>query len=93
MVNTTQQIGGSLGVALLNTVFTTAVAGYITDHGPASAPLGAVHGYNVAFTVSAVLLAASTLATFLLIRNTPQNTVTKDGAGDDAPALAPVHVG
>jgi EmrB/QacA subfamily drug resistance transporter len=92
MVNTTQQIGGSLGVALLNTVFTTAVAGYITDHGPESAPLGAVHGYNVAFTVSAVLLAASTLVTFLLIRNTRQTT-SKDGASDEAPALAPVHVG
>ena len=30
--------------------------------------------------------------TFLLIRNTRQNT-TKDGVSDDAPALAPVHVG
>src|SRR5436309_9208 len=39
MVNTTQQIGGSLGVALLNTVFTNAVASYLTAHGPAAAPL------------------------------------------------------
>ena len=34
MVNTTQQVGGSLGVALLNTVFTTALASYIVANGP-----------------------------------------------------------
>lgn len=92
MVNTTQQIGGSLGVALLNTVFTNAVTGYVTENGPASTPLGVVHGYNVAFTVSAVLLAASALLIFLLIRNarTPVGT-TAEGA--EAPAPVAVHVG
>jgi hypothetical protein len=69
MLNTTQQVGGSLGVALLNTVFTTATASYIRDHGSAEAAQGAVHGYNVAFTVSAILLVASALITFVLIRN------------------------
>src|SRR5262245_25734391 len=69
MVNTTQQVGASLGVALLNTVFTTALANYIAANGPASAPLGAVHGYNVAFTVSAVLMGASAAAVLAFIRN------------------------
>jgi EmrB/QacA subfamily drug resistance transporter len=72
MLNTTQQVGASLGVALLNTVFTTALANYIAANGPAAAPLGAVYGYNVAFTVSAVLLAAATIAAFVLIRNDRQ---------------------
>ncbi|HET6212987.1 MAG TPA: MFS transporter [Micromonosporaceae bacterium] len=85
LLNTTQQVGASLGVALLNTVFTTATASYINAHGPEGAPLGVVHGYNVAFTVSAVLLAASTLVTFLLIRNTPQKP-TPDSV--EAPELA-----
>ncbi|GFJ94991.1 MFS transporter [Phytohabitans rumicis] len=89
MVNTTQQVGGSLGVAVLNTVFTTALASYVTDHGPQSAPLGVVHGYNVAFTVSAVLIAASTLIVFLLVRNTKQDTAA--GATEEARAM--VHVG
>jgi EmrB/QacA subfamily drug resistance transporter len=86
MVNTSQQIGGSLGVALLNTVFTTATASYVTAHGPSkeSFALGAVHGYNVAFTVSAVLLAASTLVSFLLIQKGRQATT-------EAPAA--VHIG
>lgn len=91
-LNATQQIGGSLGIALLNTVFTTATASYIEDHGPQEAALGAVHGYNVAFTVSAVLLGASTLIVFLLIRNTKEDTTTS--VTDDAPApAAAVHVG
>jgi MFS family permease len=91
LVNTTQQIGGSLGVALLNTVFTTSVAGYITAHGPASAPLGAVHGYNVAFTVSAGLIAAATLVIFTLIRKTTHNSELEEA--QEAVLPIPVHVG
>jgi EmrB/QacA subfamily drug resistance transporter len=70
MVNTTQQVGGSLGTALLNTIFTTAVASYATIHGvsPLARAEGAIHGYNVAFTVSAVLLAAGALLVALFIR-------------------------
>ena len=92
MVNTTQQIGGSLGVALLNTVFTTSVATYVSAHGPAQAAQGAVHGYNVAFTVSAVLLAVSTLVTFVLIRKDPENSIEDSGERDQVTAPA-VHVG
>jgi EmrB/QacA subfamily drug resistance transporter len=92
MVNTTQQIGGSLGVALLNTVFTTSVATYITAHGPASAAQAAVHGYNVAFTVSAILLGVATLVIFTLIRKDPANTIESEGA--PAQLQTPVvHVG
>ncbi|HZP53033.1 MFS transporter [Actinocrinis sp.] len=93
MVNTTQQVGGSLGVALLNTVFTTTILSYGTNHhtSPAS-PLAQVHGYNVAFTISAILLGLSTLVTFLLIRNDPAQIVGGEGAGAEAPA-AVVHVG
>jgi EmrB/QacA subfamily drug resistance transporter len=92
MVNTTQQIGGSLGVALLNTVFTTSVASYITAHGPAQAALAAVHGYNVAFTYSAVLLGVATLVIFTLIRKDPEQIVEGSGAHDQMVA-PPVHVG
>ncbi|NUT37154.1 MAG: MFS transporter [Hamadaea sp.] len=73
MVNTSQQIGGSLGVALLNTVFTTAVTGYATSHAPSQDLLAQakIHGYNVAFTVSAVLLGVSAILIFALIRRDP----------------------
>jgi EmrB/QacA subfamily drug resistance transporter len=91
MLNTTQQVGGSLGVALLNTVFTTATASYIRDRGPAEAAQGAVHGYNVAFTVSAILLVVSALITFVLIRNfrqpQPPVVLTNREGGEPEPRI------
>ena len=95
MVNTTQQIGGSLGVALLNSFFTTATATYVTAHvaslGAAKAgALGAIHGYNVAFTVSAFLLVASALTIFVLIRKDPADDAARTGVPADRPM---VHVG
>ena len=60
LVNTTQQVGGSLGTALLNTIAASATVNYIASHGAGSAPRGAVHGYTVAFTwgLGALILAA-----------------------------------
>jgi EmrB/QacA subfamily drug resistance transporter len=60
LVNTTQQIGGSLGTALLNTVAASATLHYINQHGAASASVATVHGYTVAFTwgLGALILAA-----------------------------------
>jgi EmrB/QacA subfamily drug resistance transporter len=74
LINTTQQIGGSLGTALLNTIFTSVVAGYITSHqgSPADLPalqgVATVHGYTVAFWVSAGLIGLASLLAATLIR-------------------------
>jgi EmrB/QacA subfamily drug resistance transporter len=77
LINTTQQIGGSLGTALLNTIFTSAVAGYLVDHqaqatDPAQLPAlraaATVHSYTVAFWVSAGLIGLASLIAFVLIR-------------------------
>jgi len=69
LVNATQQVGGALGTALLNTVAATATAAYLASHAHtlAAASLGAVHGYTTAFTVSAalMLLAAIVVAVFV----------------------------
>jgi len=74
VLNTSQQIGGSLGTALLNTLFAGAVTAYFTDHPPASPeqgaqllPLAFIHGYHVAFFWGAVLFAAALAAAFVLI--------------------------
>jgi Na+/melibiose symporter-like transporter len=74
VLNTSQQIGGSLGTALLNTLFAGAVTAYFLDHPPASPdqagqilPLAFIHGYHVAFFWGAVLFAAALLASFALI--------------------------
>jgi hypothetical protein len=51
MVNTSQQVGGSVGTSLLSTIFASAVASYTADHlGTADlANAAAVHGYTTAF--------------------------------------------
>jgi EmrB/QacA subfamily drug resistance transporter len=91
-LNATQQIGGSLGVALLNTVFITAMTNFASANPPTSPQPAAVqgamldaqiHGYDMGFTVSAILMGAATLAIFLFIRNTK-------GQSESAPAA---HLG
>jgi MFS family permease len=70
LVNTTQQTGGSLGAALINTIATGATASYLALHGTsASAEVaGSIHGYTTAFTFSAIMLALAAVTAFTLIR-------------------------
>ncbi len=70
LVNTTQQTGGSLGAALINTIATGATASYLVIHGhSASARVaGAIHGYTTAFTFSAIMLVLAAVTAFTLIR-------------------------
>jgi hypothetical protein len=51
MVNTSQQVGGSVGTALLSTIFASAVTRYVATHPrtPGLANAAAVHGYTTAF--------------------------------------------
>jgi EmrB/QacA subfamily drug resistance transporter len=67
LVNTTQQIGGSLGTALLNTIAASVTVHYISDHGAGSVADATVRGYTVAFTwgLGALILAA--VLSFLLV--------------------------
>jgi hypothetical protein len=72
LVNSTQQVGGSLGTALLNTVAASAAAGYLVAHAhlQLAAQRSAVHGYTTAFLVSAALLATAALVALVLLRST-----------------------
>ncbi|WP_445280596.1 MFS transporter [Streptomyces sp. DSM 118148] len=87
-VNTSQQVGGSIGTALLNTVATTSSAAYITAHlrGPATravvVPAGVVHGYTVAITWAAGVMLLAGLVAGL--------TVTARAPGRGARAETPV---
>src|SRR6202044_2344215 len=69
LVNTMQQVGGSVGTAALSTVALTATASYLAAHhaGPLAPATAAVHGYSVAFTVSATLIAVGALVAALLL--------------------------
>jgi EmrB/QacA subfamily drug resistance transporter len=84
MLNTTQQIGGALGTALLNTLFASAVTGYITDHASKGnsgtmATLASIHGYHVAFAVGAGLIALATVLVTLLV-NADSSELNSEGA-------------
>ena len=66
LVNTMQQVGGSIGTAALSTVALTATANYLADHhgGQLVQATAAVHGYTIAFTVSACLFAVGAVLAF-----------------------------
>jgi EmrB/QacA subfamily drug resistance transporter len=72
LVNTTQQVGSSLGTALLNTLAASATATYLLTHGraPGVARSAAVHGYTTGFTLSAILLGVAAVTTGVLVRVT-----------------------
>jgi EmrB/QacA subfamily drug resistance transporter len=67
LVNSSNQVGGSLGAALLNTIAASAAARYLTHNVPrVSLPSATVHGDIVAFTFLAILFAAGGIVTALL---------------------------
>jgi EmrB/QacA subfamily drug resistance transporter len=70
-VNTAQQVGGSLGTALLNTVATTATTTFLAGKAasPAVAAQAAVHGYTTAFWWAAAIFAAGSVVCGLLLRS------------------------
>jgi EmrB/QacA subfamily drug resistance transporter len=69
MVNTGQQIGGSIGTALLSTLASGAASSYGAAHRPAAdlVAQAAVHGYTTAFAWSAGIFAVGALASWLLL--------------------------
>jgi len=83
MVNTSQQIGGSLGTALLNTVAATATATFATAHsslGKNAHLYAMTHGFTVAFKVSAGLLFLGAVVLFFFINIGKDAVVETEGA-------------
>ena len=84
MVNTSQQVGGSLGTALLNTVAATATTSFAaanTQLGEKVMPYAMTHGFTVAFTVSAGLLFVGAIVLFFFINVGKESLVETEGAG------------
>ncbi|MGO4461994.1 MFS transporter [Streptomyces sp. M-16] len=77
MVNTSQQVGGAIGTALLNTIAASATTAYLTDHAAQAAAGGAagklvqaqamVEGYSAAIWWAVGILAISATIAFTLI--------------------------
>ena len=84
MLNTSQQVGGSLGTALLNTIAATASASYATANvalGERLQPFAMTHGFVVAFTYSAVLLFVGAIVLYFFINVGKDSLVETEGAG------------
>jgi EmrB/QacA subfamily drug resistance transporter len=69
LVNTMQQVGGSIGTSALSTIALTAAASYLVAHhaGRLAPAIAATHGYTVAFTVSAALLGLGFILAIVLL--------------------------
>jgi EmrB/QacA subfamily drug resistance transporter len=83
LVSAAQQVGGSIGTALLNTVAATATAAYLVSHHPANAQVqgliiakATVHGYSVGFLVAAAVFTVGAVLSLAFI-----NASAKDAAG------------
>ncbi|MPY52307.1 MFS transporter [Streptomyces acidicola] len=94
MVNTSQQVGGAIGTALLNTIAASATTAYITDHigGAASRSQqqivqlqGMVQGYTSAiwFAVGILVLSAAIAFTFVTAGRPGVSASGANNATDD----------
>jgi len=89
VVNTTQQIGGSIGTALLNTIAATTTVAFLADNPPlattqeaigAATAAAAVDGYGTAFLWSAIIFGVALVSSLILIN------AGKDDVADISPA-------
>ena len=74
VLNSTQQIGATLGTAVLNTFYAGAVTSYVVAHHlspSAFNPPAAIHGYHVAFWIGAGLIAAAFTVVLGLVNQSP----------------------
>jgi predicted MFS family arabinose efflux permease len=86
LVNACQQVGGALGIALLSTIAASATSSFATSHHGAAAlaSRATIHGYTVAFWVSAGLFALGAVSSALLFERDAR-IVAEEGA---APVMA-----
>jgi EmrB/QacA subfamily drug resistance transporter len=69
MVNTSQQVGGSVGTALLSTIFASAAASFASTHAKTAGLAGAasIHGYTTAFDWAAALFGIGLLVALVIL--------------------------
>ncbi|MFJ9776202.1 MFS transporter [Kitasatospora sp. NPDC101157] len=103
MVNTSQQVGGAIGTALLNTIAASATTTWLTSHAHALATAaspeaakalqfqGMVHGFTTAIWVSFGILVAAATVAFTFI-NAGRPGATGAGTGSDAAKVDEVPV-
>jgi MFS family permease len=78
MVNTSQQVGGSVGTALLSTIFASATAAYASSHAgtPGLINAASIHGYTTAFAWAAGIFALGFLLALLILPSKAKSDVS-----------------
>jgi EmrB/QacA subfamily drug resistance transporter len=98
LVNTGQQVGGSIGTSALSTIALTATTSYLAAHhtGPAvlAQATAAVHGYTLAFSVSAGILGVGVILAITLLPSRHRleelrNQAAAPASGPATPVPAP----
>jgi EmrB/QacA subfamily drug resistance transporter len=86
VVNTCQQVGGSIGVAVLNTIAAGATTAFLAKHqGPVRSHTEAlVHGYRVAAAATAGLLIAAAILIAVLVNATVSAREPAVGRGQES---------
>ena len=97
LVNTMQQVGGSIGTAALSTIALTATTSYLVAHhtAPDAPAIAATHGYTVAFAVSAGIFGLGVILAITLLpsrRRLAELRAAASAAAEAAPAAAPAPV-
>jgi EmrB/QacA subfamily drug resistance transporter len=97
MINTSQQVGGALGTALLNTVAVTTSAAYLTAHtalGRDGVPVALTQGYTRAFAVGAGFLFTAAIVAFFMLKVGKEAVLEEDAPAELVPGMdAPAPVG
>lgn len=91
MVNTSQQIGGSIGTALLSTLAVSASESFSAGALPTPQLMAqaAVHGYTTAFYWAAAIFALGTVVTALLLRSHDGEAAATPEPAHDGTAATP----
>ncbi|MBL1107332.1 MFS transporter [Streptomyces sp. 5-8] len=103
MVNTSQQVGGAIGTALLNTIASSATTSYVKDHiaGATAKPQqqlvqleALVHGYTAAIWFAVGILGLAALIAFTFVnagRPSPVPVASGEGVEDEVPVPVVAH--
>jgi MFS family permease len=85
LINTTQQIGGAIGVAAATTIATSYTSHYVNSHTGASALGGAAltHGFGIAFYALAGVAALAAVLSAILVESKPAGSEAELQLGDD----------
>jgi hypothetical protein len=91
LVNTMQQVGGSIGTAALSTIALTATASYLVTHrtGPQAPAIAATHGYTEAFAVSAGIFGLGVILAIVLLPSRQRLAELRTAAAAAAEAAPP----